>query len=158
LVSFAWPLAQQAQVQGIGEALISPARGDIPAMNHELQGVVYTTQDEIDRKHAAMAGFVRGYAAACTTIRTDAARSRKLLTAFYQNLDPKALDLTFALYRATSVPSTPLPDRSGFARAVAFHRSVGLITENYRYDDLVATQLISEALRRAAGEADARGE
>jgi ABC-type nitrate/sulfonate/bicarbonate transport system substrate-binding protein len=85
LVSFAWPLGQQAQVEDIGETFISPARGDLPEMTHEIQGVVFTTQDEIDKKHAAMVGFVRGYAKACTMILKDPVRTRE----FAQRLLPQ---------------------------------------------------------------------
>jgi ABC-type nitrate/sulfonate/bicarbonate transport system substrate-binding protein len=148
MVSFAWPLGQQAQVEGIGETLISPARGDIPAMSHELHGVVYTTQDDIDKKHAAIVGFVRGYADACTTILKESGRSRDLLKAFYPNLDPKALDLTLEIYRATSVPASPLPSEAGFMRAVKFHQAVGLISEDYAYNGLVATRVIADALAK----------
>jgi ABC-type nitrate/sulfonate/bicarbonate transport system substrate-binding protein len=148
MVSFAWPLGQQAQVEGIGETFVSPARGDVPAMAHQLHGVVYTTQDDIDKKHAAIVGFVRGYADACTTILKDAPRSRDLLKAFYPNLDPKALDLTLEIYRTTSVPASPLPNEAGFMRAVKFHQAVGLISEDYAYNDLVATRVIAEALAK----------
>jgi ABC-type nitrate/sulfonate/bicarbonate transport system substrate-binding protein len=146
LVSFAWPLAQQAQVEDIGEAFISPARGDVPEMTHEIQGVVFTTQDEIDKKHAAMVGFIRGYAKACTTILKDPVRTRELLKGFYPNLDPKALDLTLDVYRSTSVPSNPMPSEVGFQRAIKFHQAAGLISEDYAYNDLVATKVIADAV------------
>ncbi len=148
MVSFAWPLAQQAEAEGIGETLISPARGDIPTMKGEVQGVVFTTQDEIDKKQPAVEGFIRGYAQACTTIAKDADRSRDLLREFYPNLDPKALDLTLQIYRTTSVPSSPMPSRAGFEKAVKFHQSVGLISEDYAYADLVATKTIADAIRK----------
>lgn len=148
LVSFAWPLGQQAQVEDIGETFISPARGDLPEMTHEIQGVVYTTQDEIDRKRAAMVGFVRGYAKACTTIAKDPARTRELVKGFYPNLDEKALDLTLDVYRSTSVSTNPMPSEVGFLRAVKFHQAVGLITEPYAYNDLVATKVIADAVKR----------
>jgi ABC-type nitrate/sulfonate/bicarbonate transport system substrate-binding protein len=146
LVSFAWPLGQQAQVEDIGEPFISPARGDLPEMTHEIQGVVFTTQDEIDKKHAAIVGFIRGYAKACTTIRKDPARARELLKGFYPNLDPKALDLTLDVYRSTSVPSNPMPSEVGFLRAIKFHQAAGLITEPYAYNDIVATKAIADAI------------
>ena len=146
LVSFAWPLGQQAQVEDIGEPFISPARGDLPEMTHEIQGVVFTTQDEIDKKHAAILGFIRGYAKACTTIRKDPARARELLKGFYPNLDPKALDLTLDVYRATSVPANPMPSEVGFLRAINFHRAAGLITEPYAYNDIIATKAIADAV------------
>jgi len=146
LVSFAWPLGQQAQVEEIGETFISPARGDLPEMTHEIQGVVYTTQDQIDKKHAAMVGFIRGYAKACTTISKDPVRSRELLKGFYPNLDPKALDLTLDVYRSTSVPSNAMPSELGFLRAIKFHQAAGLISEAYSYNDLVATKVIADAV------------
>ena len=148
LVSFAWPLGQQAQVEDIGETFISPARGDLPEMTHEIQGVVFTTQDEIDKKHAAMVGFIRGYAKACTLILKDPVRSRQLLTGFYPNLDQKALDLTLDTYRATSVSSNPMPSEVGFLRAIKFHQAVGLISEPYAYNDIVATKVIEDAIRK----------
>ncbi|HEV3088018.1 MAG TPA: ABC transporter substrate-binding protein [Candidatus Elarobacter sp.] len=148
MVSFAWPLGQQAQVEDIGEPFISPARGDLPEMTHEIQGVVFTTQDEIDKKHDAMVGFVRGYAKACTTILKDPARTRELLKSFYPNLDQKALDLTLDVYRSTSVSSNPMPSEVGFLRAIKFHQAAGLITEPYAYNDIVATKVIADALRK----------
>ena len=146
LVSFAWPLGQQAQVEGIGETFISPAIGDVPEMHHQIQGVVYTTQEEIDKKRAAIVGFIRGYAKACATILKDPARSRELLKGYYPNLDPKALDLTLEVYRATSVPSNPMPSELGFMRALKFHQAAGLISEEYAYNDLVATKVIADAV------------
>jgi ABC-type nitrate/sulfonate/bicarbonate transport system substrate-binding protein len=148
LVSFAWPLGQQAQVEDIGATFISPARGDLPEMTHEIQGVVYTTQDEIDKKHAAMVGFVRGYAKACTTIAKEPGRTRELLKGFYPNLDEKALDLTLDVYRSTSVSTNPMPSEVGFLRAVKFHQAVGLITEPYSYNDLIATKVIADAVSK----------
>jgi len=145
LVSFAWPLGQQAQVEDIGEIFISPAHGDLPEMTHEIQGVVFTTQDEIDKKRAAVSGFIRGYAKACTTILKDPARSRDLLKGFYPNLDPKALDLTLDVYRSTSVSSNPMPSEVGFLRAIKFHQAAGLISEPYAYNDLIATKVIADA-------------
>jgi ABC-type nitrate/sulfonate/bicarbonate transport system substrate-binding protein len=147
-VSFAWPLGQQAQSQDIGEVFISPARGDLPDMTHEIHGVVYTTQDEIDKKHDAMVGFIRGYAKACATILNDPARSRELIKGFYPNLDPKALDLTLEVYRATSVSANPMPSEAGFERAVKFHQAVGLISESYSYNDIMATKVIADAIRQ----------
>jgi NitT/TauT family transport system substrate-binding protein len=148
VVSFAWPLAQQAEAEGSGEALISPARGDVPSMRGEVQGVVFTTQDAIDKKLAAMEGFIRGYAQACVTIGKDPARSRDLLKGFYPNLDPKALDLTLQIYRTTSVPSSPLPSEASFEKAVKFHQAAGLISEDYSYADLVATKTIKDAISK----------
>jgi ABC-type nitrate/sulfonate/bicarbonate transport system substrate-binding protein len=148
LVSFAWPLGQQAQSQDIGEVFISPARGDLPDMTHEIHGVVYTTQDEIDKKHDAMVGFIRGYAKACATILNDPARSRELIKGFYPNLDPKALDLTLEVYRSTSVSANPMPSEAGFERAVKFHQAVGLISESYSYNDIMATKVIADAIRQ----------
>jgi NitT/TauT family transport system substrate-binding protein len=148
MVSFAWPLGQQAQVDDIGETFISPAHGDLPEMVHEIQGVVFTTQDEIDKKHAAMVGFVRGYAKACTTILKDPARARDLLKGFYPNLDPKALDLTLDVYRNTSVSSNPMPSEVGFLRAIRFHQAAGLISEPYAYNDIVATKVIADAIAK----------
>jgi ABC-type nitrate/sulfonate/bicarbonate transport system substrate-binding protein len=146
LVSFAWPLGQQAQVEGIGGTFISPARGEVPEMNQQIQGVVYTTQDEIDKKHAAIVGFVRGYAATSALILKDPARARDLLKGFYPSLDTRALDLTLEVYRATSVPSNPMPSEAGFSRAVKFHQAAGLIAEDYSYNDLVATKVIADAV------------
>jgi ABC-type nitrate/sulfonate/bicarbonate transport system substrate-binding protein len=146
LVSFAWPLGQQAQVEGIGETFISPARGDVPEMNQQIMGVVYTTQDEIDKKHGAIVGFVRGYTAASALILKDPTRARDLLKGFYPSLDPKALDLTLEVYRSTSVPSNPMPSEAGFSRAVRFHQAAGLIAEDYAYNDLVATKVIADAV------------
>jgi NitT/TauT family transport system substrate-binding protein len=147
LVSFAWPLGQQAESEGIGQTFVSPARGDIPAMRDELQGVVFTSQDVLEKKGSAIDGFIRGYAQACSLIAKDAKRSRELITGFYPNLDAKALDLTLDIYRRTAVPSSPMPSRAGFERAVNFHRETGLISESYAYADLVATKAIGDALR-----------
>jgi NitT/TauT family transport system substrate-binding protein len=146
LVSFAWPLGQQAQVEDIGETFISPARGDLPEMTHEIQGVVYTTQDEIDKKRAAIVGFIRGYAKACTMILKDPVHTRELLKGFYPNLDPKALDLTLDVYRSTSVSSNPMPSEVGFLRAIKFHQAAGLISEPYSYNDIIATKVIADAV------------
>jgi NitT/TauT family transport system substrate-binding protein len=145
-VSFAWPLGQQAQSEGIGETFISPAHGDLPEMTHEIQGVVFTTQDEIDKKYAAIVGFIRGYSKACTTILKDPVRARDLLKGFYPNLDQKALELTLDVYRSTSVSANPMPSEVGFLRAVKFHQAVGLITEPYAYNDIVATKVIADAV------------
>jgi ABC-type nitrate/sulfonate/bicarbonate transport system substrate-binding protein len=148
LVSFAWPLGGQAEAEGIGSVFISPAHGDIPPMKDEVQGVVFATQDNIDKKQAAMEGFVRGYAQACATILKDPNRSRDLIKEFYPNLDPKALELTLQIYRSTAVPSSPLPSQASFDKALKFHKEAGLIAEDYSYSDLVATKTIADALRK----------
>ncbi|HTW84409.1 MAG TPA: ABC transporter substrate-binding protein [Candidatus Sulfotelmatobacter sp.] len=147
-VSFAWPLGQQAQVEGIGETLISPARGDVPAMDHQMHGVIYATQDVIDHKREAIEGFIRGYARACSTIINEPVKAREVLTSFYPGMEPRALELTFQVFRLRAVPSSPIPDRQGYEKAIKFHLAEGLITQEYPYDSLVAKSVIEDALRK----------
>ena len=146
-VSFAWPLGQQAEAEGIGEIFISPARGDVLEMRNELQGVIFTTQEAIDRKRPSIVEFVRGYSAACQEIVKEPARAQALLRGFYPALDPRALERTLEIYRATSVPHTPMPSGVGFLRAVNFHKAAGLISEEYGFEQLVATGVIEDAIR-----------
>jgi len=95
-----------AQARGSGRTLISPARGDIPAMSHELHGVVYTRRTTIDRITRPIVGFVRGYADACTTSPQGIRPRAAICSSVYPNLRSQSARPHLEIYRATSVPAS----------------------------------------------------
>ncbi len=145
-LSFFWPVPQAAETRGIGQTLISPAAGDVPGMEGQTHGVVFTTEDVIAEKEDAVKGFVRAIARAEQLLTEDPDRGRELLGTYQEALDDETLDKEYESLSAV-LPTTPAVDEAGFDTAVNFHEVAGLIEPgSVSYDDLVATDLISAAL------------
>ena len=122
-LSFFQPIAQQAAAAGIGSAYISPARGDIPGLTRVTHGVVFTTQEVLDKKRKEVAAFLRAIARAEHDIHSNPAEVKALLPEYLKGANPKALAATGVVShtqaRADEVAATwHLPTGTDLAEAV----------------------------------------
>lgn len=148
-VSFAQPLGQQATLSGIGSIYISPARGDIPALTGDVQGVAFTDAAVLANKKQAIEAFVAGIAKAEHLIHTaSTATVSGLLKDYLPDLQPNMVAAVIPLLRS-EVPATPVVLASRYQIAVNFHKAAGLITDPPSYGTMVDSSLIAAAMRMA---------
>lgn len=140
-LSFAQPLAQQAEGTGVGTLYISPSRGDVPDLVDVSHGVFFTTQGILKDKAKEIAAFQKGLVRAKDDIHNgDAAEVKKLLAEYRSGMPDATLDALLPLLR-TEIPKTNAFKRSSFDTAVAFHKDSGLIKKDPDYDQLVPANL-----------------
>lgn len=148
-VSFAQPLGQQATISGVGSIYISPARGDIPAMTGEVQGVAFTDAAVLANKKPAVEAFVAGVAKAEHLIHTaSTATLSALLKDYLPDLSPKMVAAIIPLLQA-EISTTPAVSVPGYQKAVSFHKTAGLIANPPSYSTLVDSALISAGMSKA---------
>jgi NitT/TauT family transport system substrate-binding protein len=148
-VSFAQPLGQQATLSGIGSIYISPARGDIPALTGEVQGVAFTDAGVLATKRPAIEAFVAGVAKAEHLIHTaSTATLSALLKDYLPDLQPKMIAAIIPLLRS-EISATPAVSVPGYQKAVNFHKTAGLIANPPSYSTMVDSALISAAISKA---------
>lgn len=140
------PLGQQAEAQGVGTILISPVRGDIPAIINDVQGAFYTRQSVIDAKSAAVEAFIRAVALAEGYIHDQPDKALALLGSYLK----LGQATTKAVFTAMSPVLAPNPQISLQAYDVAaqFHIQAGLISSAPAYNTIVASSTIKSALAR----------
>ncbi|MGY1495300.1 ABC transporter substrate-binding protein [Streptomyces sp. QTS52] len=140
-LSFAQPLAQQAEGAGTGTTYISPCRGDVPGLQHVSHGVMFTTQSVMKKKSKEIAAFQRALVRARKDIQGgDPAEIKKLLAAYRSGIPDTALDALLPLLKEEIRATNGFP-RSSFDASVAFHKASGLITKEPAYDELVPANL-----------------
>ncbi|MCI3275305.1 ABC transporter substrate-binding protein [Streptomyces cylindrosporus] len=140
-LSFAQPLAQQAEAAGTGTLYISPCRGDIPGLVDVSHGVFFTTQSVQKKKAKEIAAFQRALVRAKKDIRgNDTAEVKKLLAEYRSGMPDATLEALLPLLKS-EIPATNAFKRSSFDAAVTFHKSAGLITKTPDYDRLVPSNL-----------------
>jgi NitT/TauT family transport system substrate-binding protein len=144
-VSFFAPTGQVAEAQGIGDIFISPMRGDVPAMNGQLHGVIYAKQSVINAKPKAIAAFIRAIAQAETFIRNNPAQATVLLGK-YLGIKNQALVKTIFAVMLPVIPQTPQISQQAYNTANQFHVQAGLIAIALPYKDMVAESTIQNAL------------
>ncbi|WP_327699729.1 ABC transporter substrate-binding protein [Streptomyces sp. NBC_00459] len=140
-LSFAQPLAQQAEGTGTGTTYISPCRGDVPGLQRVSHGVMFTTQSVMKKKSKEIAAFQRALVRARTDIQgDDSAGIKKLLAAYRSGMPDTALEALLPLLKEEIRATNGFP-RSSFDAAVAFHKASGLITKEPAYEQLVPANL-----------------
>lgn len=146
-LSFLLPIGQAVEQQGLGDILISPMRGDIPALVGDVHGVVYTKQSTIDAHSQAIAAYIRAIGQAETFIQNSPAQAKVLLNS-YLGLGQAVTD---AIYTAASpdIARSPQISQAAYNVAAQFHLQAGLITQIPPYSQLVATSAISAALSKS---------
>lgn len=143
------PGGEKAEVQGFGDTLISPVRGDVPTMQGQLFGVAYAKQGTIDAKPKAVQAFIRAIAEAEAFIQKNPDQTIALLGQ-YLKLDKKTLTTAWSATKS-SMPLTPQISHSAYETANQFHVKAGLIAIALAYNDLVATDTIAAALKGMPG-------
>ncbi|WP_329268559.1 ABC transporter substrate-binding protein [Streptomyces sp. NBC_01451] len=140
-LSFAQPLAQQAEGDGIGITYISPCRGDVPGLQHVSHGVMFTTASVMKKKAEEIAAFQRALVRARKDIHGgDSAEIKKLLAGYRSGMPDSALEALLPLLKEEIRTTNGFP-RTSFDAAVAFHKASGLITKDPDYDALVPSNL-----------------
>jgi len=148
-VSFAQPLGQEAELSGIGSIYISPARGDIPALAGDVQGVIFTNSSVMANKKQAIQAFTAGVAKAETLIHTaSTATLGTLLTDYLPQLKPDMVTAVIPLLRA-EIPAAPVISTQRYAIAASFHKTSGLFPNPPSYSSIIDSSLISAAVSQA---------
>jgi NitT/TauT family transport system substrate-binding protein len=143
-LSFFSPVGQAAESQGIGDILISPIRGDIPAMQDQLHGVFYTLQSVINAKPKAVQAFIRAVDQAEAYIHNNPDKALALLEK-YLHMSQQIANAVFTAI-GPAFPQSPQIDQKGYSIAAQFHVQAGLIKAAPAYSDMVATSTINQAL------------
>jgi ABC-type nitrate/sulfonate/bicarbonate transport system substrate-binding protein len=133
----------------MGEAFISPVRGDVPSMEGQLFGVAYTKQGLIDAKPKAVQGFIQALAQAEDFIQKNPDQMEPLLEK-YLSIDQKVAGLLWSATKSC-MPPTPQVDQKPYDTANQFHVKAGLIAVELAYKDLVASDTINNALNGMSG-------
>lgn len=145
-LSFFQPVGQLAVAAGAGRIYISPAAGDIPALQHATHGVIITTQSVLDSKSDAVGAFLRGVAAAETLIHSDASATSQLLAGYQDTMKPETV-ATLAPILQQEIPASPLPQEAGYTASVTFHQQSGLFPTPPSFADMVPIDWITAALK-----------
>jgi NitT/TauT family transport system substrate-binding protein len=148
-ISFFSPAGQEAVAQGIGDMFVSPVLGDIPAMDGQLHGVLYTKQSVIDAKPKAVAAFIRAIAQAEAFIHKNPTQATVLLGK-YLGVKNQALVKAISAVWLPAMPQTPQISQQAYNTADQFHVQAGLIAVALPYKDMVASSTIQTALNGMA--------
>ena len=138
------PGGEIAEAQGFGDILISPTRGDVPAMQGQLFGILYTKQQTINAKPKAIQALVRGLAQAEDFIQKNPDQAQTLLVQ-YLKLDEKTATIAWNGTKA-AMPVNPQISQDNYGAANQFHVNAGLIAVALPYKDTVAADTITKAL------------
>lgn len=145
-LSFPQPVGQQAEAKHIGEIYISPTRGDIPQFTHMVHGVVFTTQDMINKKGAEVGAFVRAIADAEHYIHNaDPKAVRALFKTYRPAMDDETIDRLMTILRS-EIPAQPGISEADYNSEVQFNLKSGLITEAPDYATMVPTKWLDSVL------------
>lgn len=128
-LDFPQPVGQEVEAAKAGSIYISPARGDIPALNGQAHGAVLALTSDIQKKPEAFKRFVRAMADAESFIHgsSNAAKVRSLFATYAGIQDQTTLDGVYQIMMK-EIPSTPVMSPEGYAAAVEFHQKAGLIS------------------------------
>ncbi len=138
------PGGEIAEAQGFGAILISPGRGDVPAMQGQLFELAFTKQQVIDSKPQAVQAFIRALAQADTFIQNHPDQALTLLEQ-YLHLKPKTAVTAWNAVKA-SIPQSPQISQTAYDTANQFEVKAGLLAIALPYKDLVASDTINKAL------------
>ncbi|QBD83795.1 ABC transporter substrate-binding protein [Ktedonosporobacter rubrisoli] len=143
-LSFFSPVGQQAEAEGIGTILISPIRGDVPALANDVHGAFYTKQSVIDNKKQAVQAFIRAIAQAESYIHEQQDKALVLMQK-YLKLNQATTKAVFTAIGPVFAQS-PQIDQRAYEVAAQFHVQAGLISAAISYDNIVAASTIKSSL------------
>lgn len=145
-LSFFQPIGQQAEATNVGQIYISPTRGDVPSLDGAMHGIVFTTQDVIDKKGPAVAAFLRAIKKAEELIQGDPAKVTKLFEAYQASMEPATVKALIPIIQK-EMPDTPQPIEKGYEQSAEFHLKTGLVEKAPSYKDIVPDAWIAKALK-----------
>lgn len=138
-LSFFQPIGQQAEAAGVGSIYISPAAGDVPSLDSDLHGVVFSRQSIIDAKTDEVDAFQSAISRSLGVVRGDASRARELLGEYLDGTPDAALDkLVPILQRETSTKPTIIEKQYDVART--FHVDSKLVEKAPSYSAIVPSK------------------
>ena len=143
-IAFPLPAGEEAEQQDIGDIFISPIRGDVPAMQGQINTVLYARQDVISTRSKAVQALIRALAQAQNFIRKNPTQAMTLL-AKYLKLNHNLVG-TIATAAFPGIPQSPQVSQQGYDVAAQFHVQAGLIKSAPSYNTMVATSTINQAL------------
>lgn len=143
-LSFFSPLGQEAEAEQIGTILISPVRGDIPALQGDVHGVFYTKQQVIDSKPQAVQAFIRAVAQAEAYIHDQPTSALTLLEKYLKLKEPTAKAVLDAM--GPVLATSPQISQQAYQVAAQFHVQSGLISVALPYKSIIAESTIDSAL------------
>jgi len=144
-LAFFQPIGQQAEATDVGRIFISPARGDVPELQNDVHGVVFTTQEVLDRKGPAVAAFVRAIARAEELIGGDPAAVQELLQGYQGTLNPDTVAALVPVLQ-DEIPTDPTISEDAYQVSADFHEASGLVESPPAFADIVPVDWIDEAL------------
>ncbi|QPP09633.1 ABC transporter substrate-binding protein [Streptomyces bathyalis] len=136
-LSFFQPIGQQAEADGSGRILISPARGDVKDMAGALHGVVFSTQKLLKKKSKEVKGFQSAIKRAQQDVQGDPGKVRELLEKYLKDSDPKALDALVPILRR-EMPQSPELKKEPYEVARQFHEDSGLVKKTPEFGEIKA--------------------
>jgi NitT/TauT family transport system substrate-binding protein len=145
-LSFFQPIGQQAEATDVGQIYISPTRGDVPSLDGAMHGIVFTTQDVIDKKGPAVAAFLRAIKKAEELIQGDPAKVTTLFEAYQASMEPATVKALIPIIQQ-EMPKTPQPIEKGYDQSADFHLKTGLVAKAPSYKDIVPDAWIAKALK-----------
>jgi len=145
-LSFFQPVGQAAVVTGVGDIFISPTAGDVPQMNGQAHGVIYTQQSVLQSKTPAIVAFVKAIAKAEAYIRGASPDVEPLMEKYLTGLDPRVASAALTAL-LPALANAPQISQDSYNVAVQFHEQAGLITTAPTYDQLVDASVIEQALK-----------
>ncbi|GGF46290.1 hypothetical protein GCM10011519_20300 [Marmoricola endophyticus] len=138
-LSFFQPIGQQAEAAGVGSIYISPAAGDVPSLDGDLHGVVFSRQSILDDKADEVAAFQTAIGRALGVIRGDGSRVRDLLGQYLDGTPDAALDKLVPILQKETA-TTPAVVESQYEVARTFHVQSGLVDAAPSYSTLVPSR------------------
>lgn len=145
-LAFFQPVAQIATATKVGKLYISPARGDVPAINGATNGAVYTLSSILPKKQAAIIAFDKGLAKAESYIQSASSSSLvKLLTSYNTGMS-KGVATSLVPILKTEIAKTPAFNKAGYSAEATVNVKGGLVKSVPSYSTLVDSSLINKAL------------
>lgn len=135
-LAFFQPVGQMAETQDIGEIYISPQRGDVPDMEGQLHGTLFSTTTALESKKDQVEGFNRAIDSALGFISEHPDEAADLLKTYLKATDQDTVDALIEVLPEEMATSTTVP-QDGYQKAADFHVDSGLISEVPKYDDIV---------------------
>ncbi|RWR25190.1 ABC transporter substrate-binding protein [Agrococcus lahaulensis] len=135
-LAFFQPVGQIAEMQGVGEIYISPQRGDVPSMDGQLHGALFSTTDVLDEKGELVASFNRAIDSALAFIADDPEGASELLASYLGGSDPAVVEALSEILPEEMASSTVI-EQAGYETAATFHLDSGLVAEAPAYADFV---------------------
>ncbi|MGH3280427.1 MAG: ABC transporter substrate-binding protein [Trebonia sp.] len=148
-LAFFQPIGQEAEAEGIGKIYISPSRGDIPALNGDVHGVMYTDASNLTGKRQAIEEFVAAIAKAEQFIHTSSPATVQSLLSKYEPAMKPATVAAMVPVLQKEIPAVPTISPAAYQIAATFHKTAGLVANPGPYADMIDSSLISSAVQLA---------